>query len=282
MVKFSLIIAVYNRVHLLRKSLIALKNQSIFPDELILSDDGSDEDIKGGILEIVKDLSFPVKIVRQEHKGFRLARCRNNSVKASSGDFLIFFDQDVIHTENYIQTFIQNRKEKRFLTAYPIRLTEKQSENITEDCISKYDFNRFLLPEQKIKIKKQFFKDYISFVGRKLLLVKNKPKIRGGFCAINRQDYLNVNGYDEKFIGWGNEDDDIRRRLYKSGVYGFNPFYNEYPIHLYHEPFHKDGKRVNKDYNLQQIKKINEGEFYCKYGYDNPLDDAEVEVINLN
>lgn len=279
--KISLIIAVYNRVHLLRKSLMALNNQSILPDELILSDDGSDEDIIGGIQDIVKNFSFPVKIVRQAHKGFRLARCRNNSVRASNGDFLIFFDQDVIHTKDYLKTFINHKKSKRFLTAYPIRLSEEQSEKITEDCIINYDFHKYLLPEQKNKIKNQFVKDYISFIGQKLLFVKRKPKLRGGFCAINREDYLNVNGYDEKFVGWGNEDDDIRRRLYKSGVSGYNPFLKEYPIHLYHEPFHQNGKRVNKEYSSKQIGKINKGQYYCEYGINNPLDDDEVEVIEL-
>ena len=264
--KTTLIITVYNRIHLLRKSLISLKKQSNLPDELIISDDGSSEDIASGISDIIKQFNFPVKLVRQEKQGFRLAKCRNNAVKISTGDFLIFLDQDIIHTENYIKTFLENKKEKRFVTSYPIRLTEKQSEKITEEIIDSGEYLFIINAQQLNKIKKQFIKDYVSYIGHKLYLVKQKPKLRGGVCAINRNDYFAVNGYDEKFIGWGNEDDDIRKRLYSFGVSGYNPFYLEFPLHLYHEPFHNSGERVNINYSSVRSTEIAKGNYYCKNG----------------
>lgn len=279
--KTSLIITVYNRVHLLRKSLISLKKQSTLPEEIIISDDGSTEDIASGIADIIKQFNFPIKIVRQEKQGFRLAKCRNNAVKISTGDFLIFLDQDIIHTENFIKTFVVNKKEKRFVTSYPIRLTEKQSENITEDIIDQGDYLFVLKAHQLNKIKKQFIKDYVSYIGHKLYMVKQKPKLRGGVCAINRDDYYAVNGYDEKFIGWGNEDDDIRKRLYKLGVSGFNPFYNEYPLHLYHEPFHISGERVNAEYSNNRSKQISSGNYFCENGISKTnLDELEITQLN--
>lgn len=280
MIKVSLIITVYNRVKLLRKSLISLKNQSTLPDELIISDDGSSEDIVSGISDIIKQFNFPVKLVRQEKEGFRLAKCRNNAVKISTGDFLIFLDQDIIHTENFIKIFLENKKEKRFVTSYPIRLTEKQSEKITEGIIDSGEYLFIINDQQLNKIKKQFIKDYVSYIGHKLYLVKQKPKLRGGVCAINRNDYFAVNGYDEKFIGWGNEDDDIRKRLYKLGVSGFNPFYSEYPLHLYHEPFHDSGKRVNAEYSNNRSKQISFGNYFCEYGI-NQTDTEQLKITEL-
>ena len=68
MIKTSLIITVNNRSNLIRKSLLSLQNQSVKPDELILSDIGSDEEIIKAISIIVKKFAFPVKYIRQEDK----------------------------------------------------------------------------------------------------------------------------------------------------------------------------------------------------------------------
>jgi glycosyltransferase involved in cell wall biosynthesis len=280
-IKISLIITVYNRVNLFRKSLISLLNQSQVPDELIISDDGSDEDVLSGISDIVKELPFPTKYIKQQHKGFRLAKCRNNGVKISSGGFLIFLDQDIIHTKNFIKTFVENKKVKRFVTSYPVRLSDEQSTRISEHVIRNYEFVDLVSPKQINKIKKQYIRDYVSFIGKKIGVVKQKPKLRGGVCAINRDDYYLVNGYDEMFKGWGNEDDDIRKRLYKAGVTGFNPFYNEYPLHLYHEPFHDNGKRINQPYIESRKKEIKSGSYKCEFGIGNSAHNEEVEVIEL-
>ena len=281
MSKVSLIITVYNRVNLLRKCLISLSYQSVKPDELIISDDGSDENVLDGISDIIKNLSLPTKFVSQNHEGFRLAKCRNNGVRVAEGELLIFLDQDLFLTKNYIKTFTDHEKENRFLTSYPIRLSEEQSEGITEETIKNYTFMDILKKKQKDKIKNQYFKDYISFIGYNLGMVKQKPKLRGGVCAINKGDYYKVNGYDEKFNAWGNEDDDIRRRLYKAGISGFNPFYNEFPIHLYHEPFHQDGERANQDYVDERNKMIKSGNYECEFGVKTPLEN-KIEIIELN
>ena len=281
MLRTSLIITVYNRSHLLRKALLSLSNQSVLPDELILSDDGSDEDILKNIKDIIDKIGVPVKFVSQKKDGFRLAKCRNNGVRASSGDLLIFLDQDLIHTVDYIKTFVNNYKPGRFLTSYPIRLSEEQSDSITEERIRSKNFLELTTSQQRKKIKKQFFKDGLSTVLYYVKLENKKPKIRGGACAINRDDYYAVNGYDENFNAWGNEDDDIRRRLYKYGVGGLNPFYKEFPLHLYHEPFHSDGLRENKEYNDKRMAEIESGDYKCSYGIESPLGSEEPVVTDL-
>lgn len=286
MIKTSLIITVYNRSHLIRKSLFSLQNQSVKPDELILSDDGSEEDIVVEIKDIIKDFEFPVKFVKQANKGFRLAKCRNNGVRNSNGDLLIFLDQDLIHTTDLIKTFILNSRKKRFITGMPIWMNEKTSSQITEERIVNNSFNEFITSNDKRYIENQFRKDRRYYYLHKLKLT-NQPRLRGGVCAINRKDYFSVNGYDEKYIGWGAEDDDIRRRLYKSGVEGFNPFNNEYVIHLFHERAtvpNSTSAKEQANYNYHQNKKrdIQKGKFYTEFGLDNPFDEDTFTVTELN
>ena len=281
MVKTSLIITVYNRSNLIRKSLLSLNNQSVKPDELILSDDGSDEDIIEVIKDIVRKFNFPVKFIQQEHKDFRLAKFRNNGIRNASGNFLIFLDQDLLHTQNLLRTFIINQKENRFLTGVPIWLNEEMSLTITEDEIINANYSH-LIDKNEIKtVGKQYKKDKLYFYFHQLKLT-NQPRMRGGFCAINKTDLVKINGYDEKYIGWGNEDDDVARRLYQMGAEGYNPFRDDYTIHLFHPPEKEWSTRINLEYDAIRDKEIKNGKFLCEYGLENPLDGNQVTVTELN
>ncbi|MEN8192979.1 MAG: glycosyltransferase [Bacteroidota bacterium] len=285
MIKTSLIITVFNRSGSLRKALLSLQNQSVKPDELILSDDGSDEDIIGAIKNIIKGFTFPVKFIQQENKGFRLARCRNNGIRNATGNFLIFLDQDLLLTNNLMRTFIMNQKGKRFLTGMPIWLDSEQSLKITEEKIVNDDYIHQIDKNQVGEIRKQFNKDRIYYYLHQLKLT-NQPRIKGGLCAINKSDLEHINGYDEKFIGWGAEDDDVGQRLYKTGVEGFNPFVNEYAIHLFHQRATIDNKGVKEQANYEYYQKkkneIKKGKFRSEFGLDNPYDEDTFTVTELN
>jgi GT2 family glycosyltransferase len=281
--KTSIIIAVFNRVQFLRSCLLSLKHQSIVPDEVILTDDGSTMDVVSQIQDVISDLDARVHYVRQPNKGFRLARCRNNGVRIATGDYLIFIDQDIVCTEHFIKTFIDHRRAKRFCVSYPIRLSPQQTERCTGAVIEQFNFESIIDRRQTEKIHKQYRKDRLYAFLKKLRLSEIGPKLRGGVAAINREDFVNVNGYDEYYRGWGNEDDDLGRRLYKAGITGMNPFFHEFPLHLYHPPHHVNGTRVNQEYYQQRIAAIRAGESVCECGFEHPLDedDEELTVVNL-
>jgi glycosyltransferase involved in cell wall biosynthesis len=195
--KVSIIITVFNRVHFLKKALLSLKNESLMADEIIISDDGSQEAITLAIQGIVDEMKCKVKFTSQEHKGFRLARCRNNGARVASGEYLIFIDQDIVLTENFIETFINHKNERQFCVAYPIRLTVKQTDLLNDSIIASFNFKPMLEKKQIQKIKKQYIKDNFYRLLKRFRVREIGPKLRGGVAAINREDYIQVNGYDE-------------------------------------------------------------------------------------
>lgn len=71
-------------------------------------------------------------------------------------------------------------------------------------------------------------KFYIAFKFR-------KPKIWGGNCAVNRDVFLDINGYDENYAGYNKSDSDLRNRLVK-GSYRAVPLQTKArAYHLYHQ-----------------------------------------------
>jgi len=273
----SLIIPVYNRLALLEKCLKSVIKQDRLPDEIILSDDGSDEDIVFLLNNTISQTKIPIKLVRQTHKGFRAARARNNGAMLAECDILVFIDQDIVISNGYISEIERVMRRDIFLSGYPIRLTAKQSNMLTNEAILSNGYRQYLNQIQIKKVRSQYRKDYFYYIlCRYLKLKKRGAKLRSGVLAIFRDDFYAVNGFDEKYIGWGNEDDDLGRRLYAFGKVGFNFCLKEIPLHLHHEPFHFSAQRVNQEYSNTRKKLITKNNFSCENGVKQPRPDIEI------
>jgi len=100
-IKYSLIIATYNRLPEL-KELIASVAQLDFPKtafELLISDDGSSDGTEAFLQE--QEFAFNFKYIRQENKG--PGEARNHGMRKASGEYFIFIDSDCIIPPNYLQ-----------------------------------------------------------------------------------------------------------------------------------------------------------------------------------
>ncbi len=276
--RISVIVAVYNRGDFVRRCLDSLNEQSHRPSEVVLCDDGSEEDIIGAVRDMAGSLAYSIVYVRQEHRGFRLAKSKNNGVRHSTGSYLIFNDQDIIHTRDYIQTFVRHHRHRQFLVAYPVRFTPEQMIRLDEGTAA----SELITPSQIRKVRRQFRKDSLEHVLSRLLGTgRYRLKLRGGVFGIDKEDLLRVDGFDENYQGWGYEDDDLGRRLYRSGVSGRNVFSHQFPIHLCHQPHHQGGVRTNLVYYQHRIREIRQGGCRAVRGLSQTEDDEEISVVHI-
>ena len=96
MVKFSIIIPVYNAELTLKKCLDPITQQTMKNYEIIVVDDKS----KDNSIEIAKNYILRL-IELEKNSGSGIAR--NTGVKASNGKFLVFIDSDVIVESNWLE-----------------------------------------------------------------------------------------------------------------------------------------------------------------------------------
>lgn len=282
--KTTVAITVYNKIQNIRNSILSLTSQSVLPDELILADDGSSDDILQGIQDLISLCHFPVKHVRQDDNGFRAAKNRNNAARYATGEYLVFFDQDLIFTRCYLEQILADKRKNRFYVGFPVWLSEAQTRLIVPDVITACDFNAITTEEQRQFIVRQYEKERLYTFLNTCKLRKKGPSLRSGCFGIFKSDFVKVNGFDETYQTWGYEDDDLGERLYAAGIRGFNPIKHEYPMHCYH-PFAAraaNGKSLNRDYFLKRKKQINRKNYRCEYGYDTPLGEDTVVVTELN
>lgn len=99
--KYSLIIATYNRLDELRELFSSLDRVEFDPVafEIVIVDDGSSD----GTEEFIKSLDTPYSIqyLKQSNQGPGAAR--NLGMTRAKGDYFIFIDSDVLLPENYLE-----------------------------------------------------------------------------------------------------------------------------------------------------------------------------------
>ena len=84
----SLIICCYNRAHLLPKTLESAFAQSYLPIEIIVFDDGSEDNTK----QLMSTYSDKIQYYRQENQG--IAAARSHACRLAKGEYIAFLDDD--------------------------------------------------------------------------------------------------------------------------------------------------------------------------------------------
>jgi len=281
--KISVILSTYERPDLLRLSLLCLNHQSRLPDEVLIIDDGSETDVASSVREYAANLEFgSIKYIRQENRGFRLARSRNNGIREAEGDYIVFWDQDVLATRGYLNLYSEFGRPGEFLVAFPVLLSEEQSALVTLDEVVRCDYLSLLSTAQLKVVRRQYYKDSFYYhMGKLLPCRRYRPKVRGGYFGLARDDLLRVDGFDENYRGWGAEDDDLGRRLYRAGVVGRTVFRHEFPLHLWHPHETAAQDSPNLPYYTRRLGEIARGDYRAVNGISNPLDNDAPTVERI-
>lgn len=101
MIKFSVIIATYNRADTLFKAINSLLNQSYTNWEAWIVDDGSTDNTKEVVAAYLnKDNS--IYYIKQENNG--VAKARNRALPNVNGEYVTFLDSDDWYESNHLET----------------------------------------------------------------------------------------------------------------------------------------------------------------------------------
>ncbi|MDD5482911.1 MAG: glycosyltransferase [Kiritimatiellae bacterium] len=264
--KTSVLINVYNRPDMLAACLRALALGPRMPDEAIVSDDGSDEKCVRKMRAAFDGLPFPVRYVRQEHKGYRLAAVRNNAVRASTGEYLVFIDCDILLLPETLEKHLRRAGAGRFLAGNRALLDKDSSASALRGSISARLLETLWDEADKSRLPKIHRRFQRNLLLRRLgLSAPHKPKILGCHFSLFRKDVERVNGFDENFTGWGLEDDDFARRLYRAGVKGLSVVQDARALHLWHQPADSKPQAISASPNWNYFKRPHVPA-YCKEG----------------
>ncbi len=182
--------------------------------ELIVSDDGSTDETPAIVARFGKTVDFPVRFTTHPHQTFQLVRCRNEGVGASTAPYILFLDGDCLLPPDFVEQHLLVRQPGCVFTGDCFRLDQHVSARIDTDAVRAGAFRDWATRAESRRLAKQDRKARLY----NLVRHRSKPKLLGGNVGMWRSDFERVNGYDEDFEGWGCEDDDLGRRLRKTGL----------------------------------------------------------------
>lgn len=247
----SIIICFYERIAHLKCCLDSLTASCDRFAEVIIADDGSSEETVSQLNDLIPEYPFTIRHVWQPDQGFRVAAARNNGVRESSGDYLIFLDSDFILLPDTLSVHLKRARPGRFLSGFCKFLSEQQTKEIFDKGLGQVDTQRLYHSLSEANLKHDHFKFVTRTWRIRLGLARPKKQTLGGHFSIFRRDFEAVNGYDEKFVGWGGEDVDLGIRLAIIGIYGRSVIRSARVLHMWHpnEPGSTDWRKAaNQSY----------------------------------
>jgi len=232
--KLTLIITTYNWPEALLLVMESIERQVRQPDELIIADDGSSEETKNLINKFKKNSDLNIFHSWQEDIGFRAARSRNKAIVKSTGDYIILIDGDTILHTKFVKDHFDNAEPGCFVQGSRVLLSEKDTKKALVEKIINFSVFSLGLKNRKNSIHSKLLS--VIFSNKK----NNLRGIKTHNVAFYRQDCLNINGFNNEFVGWGREDSEFAARLINSGIKRKNVRFNSIQFHLWHNDSSRD------------------------------------------
>ena len=257
----SLIISTYNWPQALNLVMKSVQNQSKLPDDIIISDDGSDSETADLIQELQSDFPIPIIHVWHEDRGFRLAAIRNKAIAKSTADYIIQSDGDALLHPHYVADHLRLAEKDAFISGSRVLLNEASSNRALAQAIYAFHWwssgikNRWNATRNDVLVKLNM--RAIADSGQAAY------KVRGCNMSFWKSDLIRVNGYDENMTGWGREDSELAVRLVNAGVQLKRIKHAGIQFHLYHEEAPRTGLNRNDEILEESIE---QKKIFCDRG----------------
>lgn len=254
--KTSFIILTYNRSDALLAVLHSLARQCNQHHQVIVADDGSCQEQVQLIFKRLPAFQCPVLHLWHPDIGFTIARARNLAASYATGEYLVFLDGDCIPNNTFVSQHERLAEVSYFVNGSRVLLSKR----LTTDVIN----HELDLPSQPAYfwLRAWFCGDcnklwHLLGWPKHLFRVKKTFKwsgIRGCNLGVWTKDFINANGFDESFQGWGHEDADFVLRLSHLGIQRKNGFLGTEVFHLWHPENKRDHESINKNRVLDRLK----------------------------
>jgi N-terminal domain of galactosyltransferase len=274
----------------LERSLAGFAHQTLKPTTITVSCDTDDPALREAVSRAVRMHGVQVMLVRRAHTGqARVAQVRNNAVRAllagrdlgcvpATGSRLILIDGDTCPSPRCVELHARLGGARGLVSTFRVNLSEAQTKAFDDEALRAGREPVTPTPEQLRELASRQRRYQRQRLLRRLGLGKaHKPRLIGGHASVPFDAYVSVNGVDEGYTGYGQEDDDFARRLHRAGWPTVVAVNDIRVYHLYHPT------RAPVDWHhAPGVERFRAGgPVRCVLGLDNPSPqpDPVVEVI---
>ena len=257
----SIVVLTYNRTVPLEKTLVGLLHQNYPIDllEVIITDDGGNEDVLAVIREFSKKLN--IKYVWHPDVGFTPGAARNNGIAIAKNEFIILLDVDMYPGRDLVSEYVMYHKiiqnvvligPRKYIDLNHITLAELMEDS----CLVENLPEVMTQNDMASRVKEKKSVDWRLEIFAKTDLLKQDPLpfkvFASGNVAFSKSLFEKVGGFDEGFKNWGLEDAELAFRFFNRGLYMVPVFsawaYHQEPENYINETNRKAGHEISKEY----------------------------------
>jgi len=181
--------------------------------EVVVCDDGSHTDVRPLLQPFVEANRFDLRYVWHPRTGRRTAKSRNNGIRLARGRLLVFLDGDCLAPTTFLTRHVATHDRDRILVCGSrdlafIKPGELQQITESESCS----------PVEYLKMKKSL--SMRSFQQRYFPSSQPWMGCIGSNMSVQRTDCVY---FDENFIGWGCEENELACRLHTKDNFDIVP-----------------------------------------------------------
>jgi len=280
--------------------LASFARQKQAPDGVVLTCDNDDESI-GELASSVWSLvhavnKVPLSVVQRPFTGRpSLNQVRNNGLRAldarfrlDDDDLIVLLDGDTLLDDSALEIHAREHSAGAdLIIPYRVNLTPEQTELIDLPRVLDHNapaLSSLIRPDQMQALRdrdkryRRQLRQRRSLAGR-LLVKPHKPKVLGGHHAVRVGPLRMINGYDEAYVDYGYDDDDLARRLHTRHPRVSIAVSECFALHLWH-PSRAPSSPVNAPGYLRFRTKGLPAR--AEHGWDAPARQGEVVVNEIN
>jgi GT2 family glycosyltransferase len=245
------IVAVYQQLPFLRRTLRGWLRQTSRDFALTVADDGSHDGTDAFLVAFAGECAardIPFEHVWHEDLGFRKNAILNEAVRRSQGEpLLLFSDGDCIPRADFVAAHLEAHGPRTFQVGGAVRLGEEASASLTPADVDSGAFEALVTDADRRDLAARHRKTRWGTLLRR----RNRPKVLGLHMGIDRALFEEANGFDERFTAVTvGEDTDLRDRVMRLRPRPRvrNLYLETWVYHLWHPQSPTDRRLANAEY----------------------------------
>jgi GT2 family glycosyltransferase len=276
----AVVIPVYNRVDLLRRTLAGLMVQRGYPAHLvsvIVADDGSEDTFHLTLAVEEAAERLRITMVRQERDGYGAGRARNLGASAARADVLLFVDADCLPDPELVAGHLTWHHRADNLVVVGSR-HHVDSSDIAPEAIADGSVDVRRLVKGEAPPDEAFAPEdwRRTFYRRTAGLRHGNEAFRSlltGNCSLRRDRFLEAGGFSVDFRRWGGEDTELGWRLFSAGMF-FVPANRAAIYHQQQEESHPEEgwRQIGRAGNAELIRGKIPHRFYRRFTDPGPFE----------
>ncbi len=242
MLASSLVLTTYEWPEALGLVLASALAQTERPGEVIVADDGSAESTAAVVRDFRPRFAaqcVPLHHVWQPDEGFRAAAIRNRAMARAGGAYVLLIDGDCVLHPDFVRSHLAFARPGRFVQGTRVLLGEARAARALARGETRFGAFEWGIGNRLNALPLAWLSALVPTPRDAL------QGVRSCNMGLWLADAVRVNGFDERFVGWGREDSDFVTRLVNAGVRRRKLKFGGIVYHLWHSERARDALDAN-------------------------------------